>query len=83
MKKKIENWKIVNGNIIPGNEGVDERIRVAGLEGSEERPHISDERQTQVTRWKRVLFLPQLGFIEPPIYILQDPFQGQQHTHKA
>lgn len=36
----------------PGDKFGDERIRIARFESSEEGPHIADERQSKITRWK-------------------------------
>jgi hypothetical protein len=54
-----------------------------GLEGSEEGPHVPYERPTQITRRKRVLSITQSGFVEPPICILEKPFEGHQSTKAA
>lgn len=35
----------------PGDEGRHERVRVRGLEGSEEGPHVPNVRPTQITWW--------------------------------
>lgn len=72
----------MNSNL-PRNEGVDESFRVRGLEGNEERPHVANERQAQVTRWEREPLFTQGSFIEPPVYIHQKPLQGHKNTKKA
>lgn len=57
----------------PGDEGRHERVRVFGLEGFEEGPHVPNVRPSQITWWQIVLLLSQLHLIHPPIHALQNP----------
>lgn len=67
----------------PGIKGGDERVRVFGLEGREEGPHVPYEGPTQITWRKRVLLFSQLGFVQPPICILHNPSQDHQNSKYA
>ena len=67
----------------PVDKTGDERIRIAGLESSEESPHVANKRPSQITRRQRESPITQLSFKAPPIYALQQALQCHKTTKNS
>lgn len=76
VDRKTEENRETEGGDWPGGETRHEGIRIAGLEGPEERPHVPNDWPSQVSRRQPELLLPKLPLVQEAIHPLQSPIQS-------